>query len=42
MGINWLREHLEKPAVKPRRKRLETDIKDQWSKGNRGEKGDWR
>ena len=42
MGVNWLREYLDKPVVKSRRKRLESDIREQWSKGNRGVKGDWR
>ena len=50
--IRWRREDRNKAheyleAVKKKRKEeagqhLERDVRDQWSKGNRGAEGDWR
>jgi hypothetical protein len=36
-GKEWLRQFLNQKAVQPRRLRLEKDIWEQWSKGNKGE-----
>lgn len=40
-GIAWLRNFLALKEVQPRRQRLEKDIREQWSKGHRGEKEMW-
>jgi hypothetical protein len=40
-GKSWLRSFLASPPVKGRREKLERDIKEQWSLGNKGEIGDW-
>ena len=41
LGAPWLRDYLERPAVKLRRPALERDIRLQWALGNRGEWGEW-
>ena len=38
-GVAWLRNFLEQKSVAKRRAKLEYDIREQWTKGNRGEKG---
>ena len=40
IGKSWLRGFLTSPEVKGRRERLERDIKEQWSLGNKGNVGE--
>ena len=35
-------EYLKKVREKRKTNKLERDVIDQWSRGNRGEKGEWR
>ena len=46
-GFTWSQEYRHLEAVKKKRKEeagqhLERDVREQWSKGNRGTEGDWR
>lgn len=41
-GLQGFQEYLRNSKFGPRLAKLKSDIADQWAKGNRGEKGDWR
>jgi hypothetical protein len=41
-GLQRFQRYLQNPRFDSRRAKLGEDIVDQWKKGNRGEKGDWR
>jgi hypothetical protein len=41
-GLQRFQRYLQTNGFSPRIAKLREDIADQWAKGNRGQKGDWR
>jgi hypothetical protein len=41
-GIDWYRKYISTYGFGGRRTKLLGDVADQWIKGNRGKKGDWK
>jgi hypothetical protein len=41
-GIDWYRKFITTYGFGSRRTKLLGDVADQWVKGNRGKKGDWK
>jgi hypothetical protein len=41
-GIEWYRKYISTYGFGGRRTKLLGDVADQWIKGNRGQKGDWK
>lgn len=41
-GITWFRKYISDNGFGGRKTKLLDDVADQWKKGNRGQKDDWR
>ena len=42
LGLTGFRGYFANPNFDKRREQIAGDMYDQWKKGNRGQKGDWR
>ena len=41
-GLDWYRQYLSNYGFGRRKTELLRDVAEQWGKGNKGKKGDWR